>query len=84
MNKKLSEQMGKALLGLAVLSFVVTFSYGMIYYRTIENDFFYFLTVLQNSIKAFTFKANISFGDLAKYIAENEGWGYKVLGYSAR
>lgn len=82
MNKKLSEQMGKALLGLAVLSFVVTFSYGMIYYRTIENDFFYFLTVLQNSIKAFTFKANISFGDLAKYIAENEGWGYKVLGYS--
>ena len=82
MNRKLSDQVGRILLGLAIISFAVTFLYGMIYYRSIENDFFYFLTVLQNSIMAFTFNADISFADLGKYIAEHEEIGYKILGYS--
>ena len=74
MNKKKESMLGKWFFVLAICSVVVAFVEGLFYYTTdvYPNPLFRFMLIIQNCIKAFEFKADISLKEIAKSISESE------------
>lgn len=82
MNKKTNDIIKKVLLGLAIFSFVITFIEGCLYYDDIENELFRFLIIIQNSIKAFAFRTDISIEDMLGDIVTHPGLFRQIIGYA--
>ena len=70
MGKKINKIIEKILLILAIVSFVVAFAEGMIYYSPAEysNGLVRYLLIIQNTIRAFVFKTDIKIEDVADAI----------------
>jgi len=71
----------KALLILAVISFMIATMEGILYYGN-QDTFFRVLLILQNSINAFAFKPTISLSDAYKFMLQNPSAIYKITGYA--
>ena len=81
MKEWMKVKTNKALFVLAVASFVVITAEGLLYYASFEDVFFRILMILQNTIKAFTFKANISLENARAFMLEDPTPFKTFLGY---
>ena len=81
MKEWMKVRTNKALFVLAVISFVVITIEGVLYYASYPDVFFRVLMILQNTIKAFTFKANISLEDARSFMLAAPAPFKTVLGY---
>jgi hypothetical protein len=82
MKVKTKIQINKLLLILACLSFLIATAEGFLYYSSYENLFFRVLLVLQNSIKAFSFRASIDIGSVFSNIQQKPDLIHVVVGYT--
>ncbi len=68
---------------LAVLSFLVAMAEGFFFYSDYAKyPLFYFVLMLQNSIMAFGFQAEISITDMLEVINENSAMIVQIIGYA--
>ena len=81
MKEWMKVKTNKALFVLAVVSFVIITLEGLLYYASFDDVFFRVLMILQNTIKAFTFKANISLENARAFMLEDPTPFKTVLGY---
>ena len=81
MREWIKVRTNKALFVLAVFSFAVITAEGVLYYAQYPDAFFRFLLILQNTIKAFTFKANISLENAQAFMLENPAPFKTALSY---
>ena len=81
MKEWMKVRTNKALFVLAAFSFAVITVEGILYYASYPDVFFRFLLILQNTIKAFTFKANISLEDARSFMLADPEPFKTVLGY---
>ena len=81
MKEWMKVKTNKALFVLAVVSFAVITLEGILFYASYEDVFFRFLMILQNTIKAFTFKANISLENARSFMLEDPTPFKTALGY---
>ena len=81
MKEWMKVKTNKALFVLAVISFAVIALEGILYYASYPDVFFRFLLILQNIIKAFTFKATISLENARAFMLEDPTPLKTVLGY---
>ena len=81
MKEWMKVRTNKALFVLAVCSFAVIALEGVLYYASYPDVFFRFLLILQNIIKAFTFKATISLENARSFMMEDPTPFKTVLGY---
>ncbi len=84
MGKAKDKKVGRFLIVLSIVSFLVTFAEGLCYYSTevYRNSFFRFLLIIQNSIKAFGFKSEISIKDVLSVLNENASLLEAIIGYA--
>lgn len=84
MAKGFDKKMGRALFVLAIVSFVITFLEGILYYsgELYQNQLFRFMLILQNSIKAFGFKTTISIENILKMLNDNPTLYETIIGYA--
>ena len=81
MKEWMKVKTNKALFVLAVVSFAVITLEGILFYASFEDVFFRILMILQNTIKAFTFKANISLENARAFMLEDPTPFKTFLGY---
>jgi hypothetical protein len=81
MKEWMKVRTNKALFVLAAVSFAVITIEGFLYYASYPDAFFRFLMILQNTIKAFTFKANISLENARSFMLTDPSPFKTVLGY---
>ncbi|MBP5749230.1 MAG: hypothetical protein J6X24_00410, partial [Firmicutes bacterium] len=81
MKEWMKVRTNKALFVLAVFSFLVITMEGILYYASYPDVFFRFLMILQNTIKAFTFKANISLENARSFMLSDPAPFKTALGY---
>ncbi|MBE5948497.1 MAG: hypothetical protein E7261_05635 [Lachnospiraceae bacterium] len=84
MGKKTDKKLGRFFFVLAIVSFVITLLEGLFYYnaQAYPNPLFRWMLIIQNSIKAFGFRPEISLKDLAKILNENCGFFEAAVGYA--
>ncbi len=73
MNKKTEKQVGHILFGLAIISAIITFLEGILYYTAEEypNLIIRIMLILQNTIRAFTFKSDIGIKNVEKMLQDS-------------
>lgn len=83
MKKKTTKQIDRVLLWLAIASLIITFIEGLFYYSVEKypNPLFRCLLIIQNSIRAFTFKTDISLKDIAGILQGNPSQAEQIVGY---
>lgn len=83
MKKKRGNQTKTVLFYLAIGSFLVTLIEGIFYYsaEAYPHPLFRWMMIAENSIKAFSFKSNISIATVAKVIRESQDIREIVVGY---
>ena len=79
-NKK---RFGRIIFVLAVLSFLIAMAEGFFFYADYaEYPLFYMVLMLQNSITAFGFQAEISITDMLEVLNSNSSVIIKIVGYA--
>ncbi len=84
MNKKADRIAGKVLFSLSILSTIVTFSEAYLYYSadSCPNLFFRCMLILQNTIRAFGFKPNISLEKVIDLIQASSSTAEIIIHYA--
>ena len=82
MRVKKKTQANKVLMLLAGLSFCIAMAEGFFFYDSCENEFFRFLLMLQNSMKAFVFNASISIESMLDSVSQNPSPVKTAVGYA--
>ena len=84
MKKKKESILSKWFFILAICSVLVALIEGLFYYdaESYPNGLFRFMLILQNCIKAFEFKADISLKDISKVIYDSQDMVKIVVGYA--
>lgn len=81
MKEKNKFKIGKILLILAIISFLIATIEGFLFY-THQNQFFRFLMIIENSINAFGFKPSISLNDAMELMQTENTVIHSVVGYA--
>lgn len=75
MSKRTNKKLGRLLICLAAVSTIIIVLEGIFYYdaESYPNALFRVMLIIQNSIKAFTFKPDIGLKDAAEVVYEKQG-----------
>ena len=84
MGKKTDKKLGRFFVILAICSAFITGLEGFIFYsvQTYPNPLLRWMLIVQNMIKAFTFRSDISLKDMAKTIGESKNLFELIVGYA--
>lgn len=83
MNKKKQTQVDKLLIALAFISLIVSFIEGLFFYSAAKypHPLFRIMLIVQNSIRAFGFKSDISIKNIAEIMANDPSLIERIVGY---
>lgn len=82
MKEKARTKSGRILLALALISFLIATTEGLIYYASYPNWFFRILLILQNSIKSFFFQSSISLDGALGTVGDGANLFKTVIAYA--